>query len=68
MEHIGARIKEVQVANKLTQQEFSKSICISQPHLSEIENNEEKPSRAVVRLISILFNINEKWLISGHKK
>ncbi|MDR1629747.1 MAG: helix-turn-helix domain-containing protein [Oscillospiraceae bacterium] len=68
MKDIGSRIKKVRVINKFTQREFSKSICISQPHLSEIENNKEKPSKAVIRLISILFKVSEEWLINGSEK
>lgn len=63
MVDLGERIKKVRVDNNLTQQEFSKKICISQPHLSKIENEIDKPSKVVIRLISILFKTDEKWLL-----
>ena len=66
MINIGSKIKQVRKERKLTQREFSKAICISQPHLSKIEHNEENPSKAVVKLICILFDVSENWIINGN--
>lgn len=65
MNTIGRRIKGVRSQNGLTQQEFCKAICISQPHLSKIEHDEENPSKAVIRLISLIFKVDEAWILAG---
>lgn len=65
MEYVGTRIKQVRESNALTQVEFSKAICISQPHLSKIEHGEERPSKSVIKLICLLFNVEESWLINS---
>lgn len=65
---IGERIKELRKKNNLTQSEFGSKIAISQTHISKIENGEEHISRAVIKLISIVFSVQEEWLLNGEKK
>lgn len=65
MSTIGERIKTVRQVACMTQQEFSQTICVSQPFLSMVENGKERPSKITIRLISILFQIDESWLTTG---
>lgn len=61
----GRRIKQIRTQQSLTQVEFSKRICVSQPHLSKVEHDEEKLSKPVIRLISLTFDISEEWINTG---
>ena len=65
---VGERIKEIRKKNKLTQQEFSSMICVSRPHISGIEHGKYQPSKTIIRLISIVFDVNEEWLLTGKTK
>lgn len=67
MNTIGERIKYVRKSNSLTQLEFSRKLGISRPHITNIENNKEKASSTVIRLISIIFDVKEDWLKNGQK-
>lgn len=66
MTTLGERIKVVRKENKLTQQEFSKKLRLSRPSISEIEHNKYTASKQTVLLISILFNVDEEWLLIGN--
>jgi transcriptional regulator with XRE-family HTH domain len=65
MRTIGERIKEIRKSNTLTQSEFAEKVCVSRPHITNIENNKENPSSMLIRLISLLFSISEDWIING---
>lgn len=66
MQTIGERIKQVRKINALTQVQFSEKLCISRPHVTKIENSKENASGTVIRLISVLFKVNEDWLKTGN--
>lgn len=66
MDTIGERIKEVRLRNSLTQEEFSKSLGISRPHLSKIEAGKENASDSVLRLISELYDVDYKWICAKY--
>ena len=59
---ISQKIKSIRLDNKLRQIDFSEMICISQSHLSRIESGQDYPSKAVIRLISLQFRIDENFL------
>lgn len=59
---ISKKIKSIRLGNKLRQTDFAEMICISQSHLSRIESRQDYPSRAVIRLISLQFGIDEEFL------
>lgn len=61
---LGKKIKEIRTMNTLTQQEFSKSIGISRPHLSKIESDKENASESVLKLICKIYNVDYDWLTS----
>lgn len=65
MTSVGDRIKEVRKSLKLTQTQFAQELAISQTHISKIEKGTEHPSSTLVRLISVIYNIDESWLKTG---
>ncbi len=65
---IGNRIESLRKKKNMTQQEFCRFVCVSQAYLSMVEHDKVNPSKAVIRLISILFDVNEDWLINGSSK
>ncbi len=67
MKTVGEKIKEIRLNNSLTQQDFSKSLGISRPHLSKIESGKENASDSVLRLISELYSVNYEWLCSDNE-
>lgn len=67
MESTGARIRRIRKATGLSQVDFSKKICVSQSHLSKVECDKMKLSKSVIRLICILFDVNEDWLVNGSR-
>lgn len=64
---LGERIRNVRKEHHLTQTEFATELRISRPHVTNIENNKENPSGTLVRLISVLFQVDEDWIRSGCK-
>lgn len=62
---VNDRLKEVRKIVKLNQEQFSKEIGISRAHVSNMENGNDNPSSALIKLICIKFNIDEQWLIEG---
>ena len=54
---IGKRIKELRKKKGLSQAEFAKTVGISQPHLSRVENGYENISKSVQELITIRFSL-----------
>ncbi len=67
MESTGTRIRCIRRAAGLSQVDFSKRICISQSHLSKVECDKMRLSKSAIRLICILFDVNEDWLVNGSK-
>ncbi len=68
MNNIGERIKNLRKRKNLNQNEFSKTIGISQGALSDIEKNKSKPSVDTIIAISKHFNISTNWLLTGETK
>ncbi len=66
METIGGRIRSIRRDHKLTQAEFANELCVSRPHITNVENDKENPSKLMIRLISILFKVDEQWIITGN--
>lgn len=62
METLGEKIKQVRKYNKLTQNEFAKSLGISQAHISKIEKNIEVPSKQLLTFIAYRYDVNIDWL------
>lgn len=62
LNNIGKKIKSIRLSNGLTQIDFAKMICITQAHLSRLETGDASPSKALIRLISLQFDISEDFL------
>ena len=65
MTTIGERIKSIRKDTKLTQADFAEIFGLSHSHISNIENNREKPSETLVLFICSKLNINYDWLKNG---
>ena len=59
------RLKEIRKLNKLTQEECSKKIGITQSTVTAYECGNRVPSDSVILNICRAFNINETWLRTG---
>ena len=62
---IGKRIKKIIEFRKLTQKEFSNSLGVAQNTISQLINESSNPSRLLIKAMSCLYSINEKWLLTG---
>ena len=62
MKTVGQKIKEIRLKNSLKQCVFAEKICVTQSHLSNIENDKDYPSKAVIRLVALQFDVDEKTL------
>jgi len=62
---INERLKEVRKMFKLNQEQFAREIGVSRAHVSNMENGNDNPSAALIKLICMKFNIDEPWLTDG---
>ena len=65
METTNQRIKEVRLALELSQAKFAKAISISNGYIAGIELGNRKVNDRIIKLISVTFNVSEKWLKTG---
>lgn len=65
MDTLGERIRYIRTQSGLTQQEFGRLIGVSQAFLSMVEHGKETPSTPIIRLISMIFEVDEKWIFLG---
>ena len=63
--NINGRIKELRKVLDLNQLEFSRKIGIKQTSLSLIETGKNNLTEQNIKLICMMFNVNEKWLRFG---
>lgn len=63
--NLGERIKVVRTDNGLTQKDFANLFGLSHSHISNIENNREKPSDTLLLFMCSKFGINYEWLKFG---
>lgn len=59
------RIKQVRIDEKMTQEEFSRRICIGKSALSRLESGVNNPSDQTIKLICSEFGIRREWLETG---
>lgn len=62
---INQRLREVRRILGLNQEKFAKELGVSRTHISNMENGNDNPSSALIKLISMKYNIDESWLIDG---
>lgn len=65
MSTIAERLKKIRALHGMTQAEFGEKIFLERGHISNIETGKAKPSGQTLKLISILFNVREEWLMNG---
>ena len=65
MNSVNVRIKQIRKVLKITQQNFSKKIYISQSTYGEIETGVRKVNERIIQLICSQFNVNKDWLKNG---
>lgn len=66
MSGIGKRIQEIRKKKNLTQKEFASVIGTTDSYISAIEKKGKIPSEMFVRLVSLKFDIDIEWLITGN--
>lgn len=64
-EQIGDRIKKIREQNDLTTISFAKSLGISQPSLTALENNKSEPRAKTIISLYENFNVDPLWLLTG---
>lgn len=64
MKIFGEKIKELRVQNRLLQREVAAKLKIDTPMLSKIERGERLAKREQVVLLSEIYNVPEKELLS----
>lgn len=60
---LSEKLKLVRKTNNLTQAEFANSIGISRGNLANIELGKVMPSQVFVNCVSLMYNIDKKWLL-----
>ena len=62
---VGIRIKKIRKLLNLTLEQFGKSISTSPNYIWMLEKNDKPINDRYIKLISITYNVNEKWLKTG---
>jgi transcriptional regulator with XRE-family HTH domain len=65
MNSVNARVKELRLERKLSQEEFGKAIGLSKSGVSNIENGTRAVRLNHIRLICSEFGVSESWLCEG---
>lgn len=69
--HLGnfaSRLGEVIGRSGLNQREFANKLRVSASHISDLVNGKSSPSESFVRLVTLAFDVDEKWLLTGEGK
>lgn len=67
-ETIGERIKQVRERNNLSTISFAKTLGISQPSLTALENNKSEPRAKTITALIDTYGIDPYWLLKGKTK
>jgi transcriptional regulator with XRE-family HTH domain len=59
------RIRQARKALNISQKDFAKAICISNTYLADVENGARKSNDRIVKLVSMVYGVSEKWLKTG---
>lgn len=59
------RFGQIRNALGMRQAEFSKSLSISQGHVSDIENHRKNVSGRIIEILCLKFNVSEEWIKTG---
>lgn len=67
-ETLGARIKKIRLAHRLTASKFAERIGIAQSAITRIENDEANPRTETLLALYEKFQIDPFWLLTGESK
>jgi transcriptional regulator with XRE-family HTH domain len=59
------RFKAIRNEKNMTQKYFAESLGVKQSYISHVESGKRIPGRTVIKLLCLLYEINEKWLCNG---
>lgn len=62
---IGKRIRTIRKKYGLSQKDFARPLVISYGHISNIEKDKDFPSKSLIKLISLEYEIEETWITNG---
>lgn len=65
MTSLGERVRQLRLQHNLSQQEFAKSLEISQSFLSDIERDRKIPGGDTLLSLKRSFGISTDWLLAG---
>lgn len=65
---MNTRLKELRNNLGLSQKDFGNKICLSQDHISSLENGRRSITDRSIKDICNEFNVNENWLRFGEGK
>ncbi len=61
------KFKELRQQNNLTQLEFAKLLGVSRSHISNVEKGREKLSKPIIKLLSMIYGIDESLLVDAEE-
>ena len=64
-ETINDRIKKVRHELNLSQLKFSKEIFLTPGHYANLELNNRKVNRRIIKIVSVIYNVREEYLKTG---
>ena len=67
MDILGSRIKELRLAERLSQQELAKELGVGQNTVSKYETNFKRPSYEILILIADFFDVTTDYLLGREK-
>lgn len=62
------RFKQVRLKLGMTQEEFGNKIGLSKSGISNIENGTRNVTKRHIKLVSLIFGIDEMWLLTGNEE
>jgi len=62
---INNRLKEIRKSLKISQSEFASKIGMAQSGYSQIETGENTLTEQNIKLVCLIYDVNESWLRSG---
>lgn len=65
MQKLSERIKIIRNSAKLTQSQFGEKLSVSASYVSRLESGKEQPTKMLLKLIALTFNVSTDWLENG---
>ncbi len=61
----GQRLKEIRKKLNLSQKELANCLNMSNGHICDLENDRKNITITIIKLLTLLLDVNEKWLKTG---